>query len=93
MLWTTDHWMIKQSLFLCNVFLVYQLHLIACIQVMQAYNDRVNLSAQGFYCAPHVYFNWKEEKGAPFYYYSFGVGCSEVEINTLTGSFQVHVQD
>ena len=56
---------------------------------MLAYNDRINLSAQGFYCAPRTHFDWEKGKGVPYNYYSFGVGCSEVEIDTLTGSFQV----
>ena len=55
----------------------------------RAYFDRVNLSAQGFYRTPDIYFNWDTGKGKLFSYFSYGVGCSEVEVDTLTGDFTV----
>ena len=60
------------------------------MQVIQAYFSRVNLSAQGFYKTPNVDWDWEKGTGRPFAYYSYGVGCSVVEVDTLTGSFQVN---
>ena len=51
--------------------------------------DRVNLSAQGFYATPDIYFNWEEGRGRPFSYYTYGASVSEVEVDTLTGNWQV----
>lgn len=57
-----------------------------------AYLARVNLSAQGFYKTPNTWMDWDKGIGQPFAYFSYGVGCSVVEIDTLTGSFQVSKQ-
>ena len=56
-----------------------------------AYTERVNLSAQGFYKTPDIGYDWSTGKGRPYNYYCYGVGCSEVEIDTLTGGFKVTV--
>uniref|UniRef100_A0AAY4DHY6 FAD-binding PCMH-type domain-containing protein n=1 Tax=Denticeps clupeoides TaxID=299321 RepID=A0AAY4DHY6_9TELE len=47
--------------------------------VNAAYFDRVNLSANGFY----------NNSGRAFNYFSYGVSCSEVEIDCLTGRQKV----
>lgn len=57
--------------------------------MQKAYLDRVNLSAQGFYKTPGLAFDWERGKGRLYNYFSYGVGCSEVEVDTLTGDFQV----
>uniref|UniRef100_A0A8D0ART5 Xanthine dehydrogenase n=1 Tax=Sander lucioperca TaxID=283035 RepID=A0A8D0ART5_SANLU len=44
-----------------------------------AYFDRVNLSANGFY-------NFDTNSGRAFNYFTYGVACSEVEIDCLTGA-------
>ncbi|KAL9059902.1 MAG: hypothetical protein Q9162_000972 [Coniocarpon cinnabarinum] len=54
-----------------------------------AYFDRVNLSAQGFYKTPEIGYVWGENKGKMFYYFTQGVAASEVEVDTLTGSWYV----
>ena len=33
--------------------------------------------------------DWATGKGQPYLYYCYGVGCTEVEIDTLTGDFKV----
>ncbi|XP_051880287.1 xanthine dehydrogenase/oxidase-like [Pristis pectinata] len=47
--------------------------------VSAAYMERVSLSAAGFYRTPDL------DKERPFSYFSYGVACSEVEIDCLTG--------
>lgn len=62
-------------------------------QVKRAYADRVNLSAQGFYRTPNLDFDWKKGKGRMYNYFSYGAACSEVEVDTLTGDFNVLCSD
>ncbi|KAK2567725.1 Xanthine dehydrogenase/oxidase [Acropora cervicornis] len=38
---------------------------------------------------PDLAYDWKTNKGRPFNYFCFGAGCSEVEIDCLTGDHQV----
>ncbi|KAG5266149.1 hypothetical protein AALO_G00250340 [Alosa alosa] len=54
--------------------------------VKSAYFDRVNLSANGFYKTPDLGYDFESNSGRPFNYFSYGVACSEVEIDCLTGS-------
>ena len=46
---------------------------------------RVSLSATGYYRTPGVYMDWSTGKGHPFFYYSYGMGAVEVEVDLLTG--------
>lgn len=55
--------------------------------VMQAWLDRVNLSAQGFYKTPDIGYNMDDNTGQLFYYFTQGVAASEVQIDTLTGDW------
>ncbi|KAK6190386.1 hypothetical protein SNE40_002268 [Patella caerulea] len=57
--------------------------------VKRAYEDRVSLSATGFYKAPDLGPDPSTNSENSFYYYSYGVGCSEVEIDCLTGDHTV----
>ncbi|KAL5482077.1 hypothetical protein EMCRGX_G022358 [Ephydatia muelleri] len=57
--------------------------------VIAAYLDQVNLSAQGFHRDEDLHFDWVTGKGSPYSYYTYGTACSEVEVDTLTGSFTV----
>lgn len=52
-----------------------------------AYFDRVNLSANGFYRTPDIGYVWGPNTGQMFFYFTQGVACSEVEIDTLTGDW------
>jgi xanthine dehydrogenase molybdopterin binding subunit len=59
---------------------------IAFADAMPLMNLRqVSLSATGFYRTPTI--GWDKQKGwgKPFYYYAFGMACTEVEVDTLTG--------
>ncbi|CAB4069123.1 XDH [Lepeophtheirus salmonis] len=50
-----------------------------------AYESSISLSCTGFYSTPDLGMNWKEGKGRPFNYFTYGVGCSVVEVDLLTG--------
>ncbi|WP_417423246.1 xanthine dehydrogenase molybdopterin binding subunit [Hoeflea sp.] len=54
-----------------------------------AYQERVQLSAAGFYKTPDIHWDRAAGKGRPFYYFAYGAAVSEVSIDTLTGEYQV----
>jgi xanthine dehydrogenase large subunit len=49
------------------------------------WQNRVSLSATGFYATPRISWDDATMTGRPFYYYSYGACVSEVAIDTLTG--------
>ncbi|KAM8785131.1 xanthine dehydrogenase/oxidase isoform 1-T1 [Rhynchonycteris naso] len=53
--------------------------------VAAAYLDAVSLSATGFYKTPNLGYSYETNSGNPFHYFTYGVACSEVEIDCLTG--------
>ncbi|KAM6220493.1 xanthine dehydrogenase/oxidase [Rhynchocyon petersi] len=53
--------------------------------VNTAYENAVSLSATGFYKTPDLGYSFETNSGKPFHYFSYGVACSEVEIDCLTG--------
>lgn len=55
--------------------------------------ERIDLSAHGFYFTPDIGFDWKDGKGSPFSYFTFGAAFAEVEIDTLTGDFYTREAD
>ncbi|XP_014677287.1 PREDICTED: xanthine dehydrogenase/oxidase-like, partial [Priapulus caudatus] len=57
--------------------------------VSMAYLDRVSLTASGFYAPDVKGMDWGKGEGQPFLYYTYGVACTEVEIDCLTGDHQV----
>eukprot|EP00095_Tigriopus_kingsejongensis_P011121 snap_masked-scaffold645_size120276-processed-gene-0.3 protein:Tk11121 transcript:snap_masked-scaffold645_size120276-processed-gene-0.3-mRNA-1 annotation:"xanthine dehydrogenase oxidase-like" len=57
--------------------------------VHSAYFARISLSAVGFYATPDIGYDYQKNSGNPFYYYTYGVGCSRVEIDCLTGDHNV----
>jgi len=57
--------------------------------VHRAYFERINLSGQGFYKVPEVGYDFKSKSGPGFSYFSYGVACSEVEVDVLTGDHQI----
>eukprot|EP00884_Botryococcus_braunii_P020062 jgi/Botrbrau1/673/Bobra.0161s0056.1 len=58
--------------------------------VQAAWFDRTDLSAHGFYKTPDVTgWNGQKWQTRPFNYFTFGAAVSEVELDTLTGDFQL----
>lgn len=61
--------------------------------VQLAYLERISLSATGYYRTPKIYYDREQAKGHPFYYYTCGAAVSEVEVDRLTGMYQVRRVD
>lgn len=61
--------------------------------VKDAYMNRVQLSATGFYKTPDIHWDRDAGKGTPFYYFSYGAAISEVVIDSLTGEYFVERTD
>jgi xanthine dehydrogenase large subunit len=57
--------------------------------VAEAYRRRINLSAQGYYATPDIYFDRTAEKGKPFAYHVFGTAITEVTLDCLRGTYEV----
>ncbi len=63
---------------------------ISFVELIQAaYMAQVSLSSTGFYRTPKIFYDREKAFGTPFYYFSFGMACSEVIIDTLTGEYKV----
>lgn len=54
-----------------------------------AWMERLPLTAHGHYATPDLHFDWQLGTGRPFNYYNHGAACSEVEVDVLTGDFQI----
>ncbi|HEY9699645.1 MAG TPA: xanthine dehydrogenase molybdopterin binding subunit [Trichocoleus sp.] len=61
--------------------------------VKQAYNDRISLSATGYYRTPNIFWDAAKGKGRPFYYFAYGASVSEVEVDGFTGTFKLRQVD
>ncbi|XP_021105460.1 aldehyde oxidase 2-like isoform X2 [Heterocephalus glaber] len=51
-----------------------------------AFEQRISLSATGYFRGYKASMDWEKGVGDPFPYYVFGAACSEVEIDCLTGA-------
>lgn len=54
-----------------------------------AYQNRISLSATGFYATPDVKWDRIKGKGRPFFYFAYGAAVTEVVIDTLTGENRI----
>jgi xanthine dehydrogenase large subunit len=61
--------------------------------VADAYEQRVDLGARGFYATPGVDFNRETGRGTPFLYYTNGAAAAEVLIDRFTGELKVERVD
>jgi len=57
--------------------------------VMLAYQNRVSLSATGFYKTPDLAWDRVKGQGRPFFYFAQGAAVTEVAIDTLTGENRI----
>uniref|UniRef100_A0A8C2MDQ1 aldehyde oxidase n=1 Tax=Cricetulus griseus TaxID=10029 RepID=A0A8C2MDQ1_CRIGR len=51
-----------------------------------AFEQRISLSATGYFRGYKAFMDWEKQDGEPFPYYVYGAACSEVEIDCLTGA-------
>ncbi|MFD2179746.1 xanthine dehydrogenase molybdopterin binding subunit [Veronia pacifica] len=51
--------------------------------------NQISLASTGFYRTPKIHYDHKKARGRPFYYFAYGVSCSEVILDTLTGEYKV----
>ncbi len=57
--------------------------------VASAYENRVSLSATGFYKTPDIEWDRIKGRGRPFFYFAYGAAVTEVVIDTLTGENRI----
>ena len=57
--------------------------------VKLAYENRVSLSATGFYRTPDIEWDRIAGRGRPFYYFAYGAAVTEVVLDTLTGENRI----
>lgn len=57
--------------------------------ILQAYLNRVNLSAHGFYATPEIYFDPKTNKGKPFAYHVYGSALIVAKVDCLRGTYEI----
>ncbi|MBS1181123.1 MAG: xdhA [Proteobacteria bacterium] len=53
------------------------------------YENRIQLSAAGFYSTPKIHWDRQKAEGRPFLYFAYGAACAEVIIDTMTGEMKV----
>jgi xanthine dehydrogenase large subunit len=54
-----------------------------------SWENRVSLSAAGYYKTPKIHWDFETGTGRPFYYFVYGAAAAEVAIDTLTGERRV----
>jgi xanthine dehydrogenase large subunit len=56
---------------------------------VEARRERVDLGARGYFATPGIDFNRETGRGTPFFYYTQGAACVEVEIDRFTGELTI----
>lgn len=54
-----------------------------------AYQNRISLSATGFYKTPKIEWDRIKGQGRPFFYFAYGCSVTEVALDTLTGESRI----
>ncbi len=54
-----------------------------------AYQNRISLSATGFYATPKIKWDRLAGRGRPFFYFAYGAAVTEVVIDTLSGEYRI----
>ncbi|PIB24707.1 xanthine dehydrogenase molybdopterin binding subunit [Amylibacter kogurei] len=54
-----------------------------------AYQNRISLSATGFYATPKIKWDRMAGRGRPFFYFAYGAAVTEVVVDTLTGENRI----
>ncbi|MCX6735981.1 MAG: molybdopterin-dependent oxidoreductase [Candidatus Parcubacteria bacterium] len=58
--------------------------------IIMTYMNKIGLSAHAFYATPEIFADPKTKKGKLYAYYVFGAAISEVTIDCLRGTYDVH---
>jgi xanthine dehydrogenase large subunit len=61
--------------------------------VGQAYLERIQLFATGYYRTPQIHYDEAAGRGKPFHYFAYGAAVSEVEVDAFTGQFAIRRVD
>jgi len=61
--------------------------------VLQAYLNRVSLSATGYYRTPQIHYDEASGRGKPFHYFTYGAAVTEVEVDGFTGQYTIRRVD
>ncbi len=54
-----------------------------------SWENRVSLSATGYYRTPKIHWDFATNTGRPFYYFAYGAAAAEVAVDALTGELRV----
>ncbi len=57
--------------------------------VQEAYLNRIQLSATGFYSTPKISWDSETGQGRPFFYFAYGASVTEVIVDTLSGENRI----
>ena len=57
--------------------------------IRQAFMNRINLSAKGYYITPLIHFDKTIEKGHPFAYHVYGTALTMVTVDCLRGTYEI----
>lgn len=57
--------------------------------ITKTYENRIDLSAHGFYATPNLVYDMVSEYGNPFCYHVYGAGFVEVSVDTLRGTYTI----
>ncbi|XP_042568237.1 LOW QUALITY PROTEIN: aldehyde oxidase 3-like [Cyprinus carpio] len=56
--------------------------------IITAFLQKISLSATGYYRGHDLDMDWEKQEGKPYAYFTYAVGCSEVELDCLTGEYR-----
>uniref|UniRef100_A0A8C2D3U2 Aldehyde oxidase 6 n=1 Tax=Cyprinus carpio TaxID=7962 RepID=A0A8C2D3U2_CYPCA len=56
--------------------------------IITAFLEKISLSATGYYRGHDLDMDWEKQEGKPYAYFTYAVGCSEVELDCLTGEYR-----
>ncbi|XP_016148470.1 aldehyde oxidase 6 isoform X2 [Sinocyclocheilus grahami] len=56
--------------------------------ITTAFLEKISLSATGYYRGHDLGMDWEKQEGKPYAYFTYAVGCSEVELDCLTGEYR-----
>ena len=59
----------------------------------KAYQERISLSATGYYKTPGLQWDWVKSEGRPFHYFACGAAVAEVEVDGFSGMHRVRRVD